>query len=101
MLNAKYNQVKCLTVLLVIFLLLISLPDLHSQQTPVSNKPLTLDEAINFGLSHYPAIRASLERSAAASAGVGLSRTIYLPRVDLLWQSNRATRNNIFGLLLS
>src|SRR5262249_22758738 len=24
----------------------------------------------------------------------------YLPRTDLLWQENRATRNNVFGLLL-
>jgi len=98
--NAKHNQLTWLNGLLAIFLLLVSVPDSHSQQTPVSNKPLTLDEAINFGLSHYPAVRASLERMSAATEGVGLSRTTYLPRADLLWQSNRATRNNIFGLLL-
>lgn len=62
--------------------------------------PLTLDQAVDFALAHYPAVRASLERAVASRAGVSLSRTAYLPRTDLLWQSNRATRNNIFGLLL-
>jgi len=61
--------------------------------------PLTLDQAMDFGLAHYPAVRASMERALASKEGVSLSRTTYLPRTDLLWQSNRATRNNIFGLL--
>lgn len=62
--------------------------------------PLTLAQAINFALANYPAVRASMERALASKEGVSLSRTAYLPRTDLLWQSNRATRNNIFGLLL-
>ncbi len=62
--------------------------------------PLTLDQAVDFALAHYPAVRASMQRSLASKEGVSLSRTAYLPRTDLLWQSNRATRNNIFGLLL-
>ena len=63
-------------------------------------KPLTLDEAVDFALANYPAVRASMDRALASKEGVSLSRTAYLPRTDLLWQSNRATRNNIFGLLL-
>lgn len=62
--------------------------------------PLTLDQAVDFALGNYPAVRASMERSLASKEGVSLSRTTYLPRTDLLWQSNRATRNNIFGLYL-
>jgi len=62
--------------------------------------PLTLDQAIDFALANYPAVRASMERAVASKEGVGLSRTAYLPRTDLLWQTNRATRNNIFGSLL-
>src|SRR5215467_12027179 len=62
--------------------------------------PLTLDQAVDFALANYPAIRASMERALASKEGVSLSRTSYLPRTDLLWQSNRATRNNIFGLYL-
>lgn len=48
----------------------------------------------------YPAIRAGAERVNAAAAGIRLARTAYLPRVDLIAQANRATRNNIFGMLL-
>jgi outer membrane protein TolC len=51
-------------------------------------------------LKNYPAVRASLEQVNAARAGVGLARTNYLPRADMLWQGNRASRNNVFGLLL-
>ena len=65
-----------------------------------SNRVFALEEAVNFALGHYPAVRASLERVSAARGGISLARTSYLPRFDLLWQSNRATRNNIFGLLL-
>ena len=61
--------------------------------------PLTLDQAVDFGVANYPSVRASMERALASKQGVSLSRTTYLPRTDLLWQSNRATRNNIFGLL--
>jgi outer membrane protein len=73
----------------------------HAQETakPPAG-PLTLEQAIDFALANYPAVRASLERTAASREGVSLSRTAYLPRTDLLWQGNRATRNNIFGLLL-
>src|SRR4029077_4451542 len=46
------------------------------------------------------AVRASLERVKAAQAGIGLARTNYLPRADMVWQTNRATDNNITGLVL-
>jgi len=71
-------------------------------QNPVKlpESPLTLDQAVDFALANYPALRASMERALASKEGVSLSRTTYLPRTDLLWQSNRATRNNIFGLYL-
>ncbi|MGB9466402.1 MAG: TolC family protein, partial [Candidatus Acidiferrum sp.] len=55
---------------------------------------------MNYALQHYPAVRASLEQANAARAGVALAKTNYLPRADMLWQGNRATRNNAFGLLL-
>jgi len=35
-----------------------------------------------------------------AAAAVNLARTSYLPRVDFLGQLNRATRNNVYGMLL-
>lgn len=63
-------------------------------------KPLTLDEAVTYALAHYPAVRASLERLNSARAGVAVAQTNYLPSANALWQANRATHNNIFGLLL-
>lgn len=62
--------------------------------------PLTLREAVERALKSYPAMQVSLEQLKAAAAAINLSRTSYLPRVDLLGQWNRATRNNVFGLLL-
>jgi outer membrane protein len=63
-------------------------------------KTLTLEESVDFALKNYPAVRVALERVTAARAGVGLARTNYLPRADMIWQTNRATDNNITGLVL-
>ncbi|MBZ5543661.1 MAG: TolC family protein [Acidobacteriia bacterium] len=60
----------------------------------------TLERAIQYAREHYPAVRASVERIQAAQGGVSLALTNYLPSVNTLWQSNRATANNIVGLLL-
>src|SRR5882757_9661938 len=81
----------------VAFVFLLALAPMAVAQ---SSKVLTLEEAVDFALKNYPAVRASLERVNAAQAGVGLARTSYLPRADMLWQTNRATDNNITGLLL-
>src|SRR2546425_8113737 len=77
-------------------------PALHvsplGQEPP--SQPLTLNAAVDLAVKNYPAIRVSQARAAAARAGVDVARTAYFPRLDFLWQENRATRNNIFGLLL-
>ena len=94
---------SCLRRFAVCWLIVAQLPAVrsHAQQAPKSPAgPLTLEQAVDFALANYPAVRASLERTAASRGGVSLSRTAYLPRTDLVWQGNRATRNNIFGLLL-
>src|SRR2546429_8659898 len=73
---------------------------LSAQSDLQKTKVFTLEEAVEFALKNYPAVRASLERVTAAQAGVSLARTSYLPRADTVWQTNRATDNNITGLLL-
>jgi len=73
---------------------------LAQSSVKLPESPLTLDQAVDLALVNYPAVRASMERALASKEAVSLSRTSYLPRTDLLWQSNRATRNNIFGLYL-
>ena len=63
-------------------------------------QPLTIGEAVDAALRNYPSVRVSQEQINAAAAGIQLARTAYLPRVDSSAQVNRATRNNVFGLLL-
>jgi outer membrane protein len=79
--------------------MLIVTKALLAQQTgpPAS---LTLSQAVENSLKNYPAIRVSQEQINAAAAAIQLARTAYLPKVDALAQVNRATRNNVFGLLL-
>jgi outer membrane protein TolC len=70
-----------------------------AQTTPPAF-PVTLQQAIQYAADNYPAIRASMARVAAQESGVELARTAYLPRLDSSVQINRATRNNVAGLLL-
>ena len=69
------------------------------QQAPVAG-PLTVGQAVQRALRNYPSVRVSREQINAAAAGIRLARTAYLPRADALAQVNRATRNNLFGLML-
>ncbi len=71
-----------------------------AQSTDAGRRVFTLEQAIDFALKNYPSVLSALERTSAAEAGVGLARTNYLPHADALWQGNRASRNNILGLLL-
>ena len=88
-----FSAVKILTPVLI---LTASLP----AQQPGPAGGLSLGQAIALALKNYPSIRVSQEQINAAAAGIQLARTAYLPRVDMLAQANRATRNNVFGLLL-
>lgn len=84
----------------VVAILAFPSSQLFGQTNTAPPAVLNLEDAVNYALAHYPAVRVSLEQANAARAGVGLAKTNYLPRADMLWQGNRATRNNIFGLLL-
>jgi outer membrane protein len=63
--------------------------------------PLTLESAVQQAVARYPAVQVSLEQVSAAAAAVDLARTRYLPRADFIAQLNRATHNNVFGMLLT
>jgi len=71
-----------------------------AQPTPRPAFPITIQQAIQYATDHYPSIAASVARVSAQESGVDLARTSYLPRVDSSLQINRATRNNVAGLLL-
>jgi outer membrane protein TolC len=61
---------------------------------------LTIHEAIEKALAQYPATRVNEEQIKAAAAGINLARLAYLPKADAIAQLNRATRNNVYGMLL-
>jgi len=80
--------------------LVLFIPTVVAAQPPQSPQSLTLAEAIQYATEHYPSVRAALEQVNASAAGVDVARSASLPRLDSLWQTNRATANNIFGQLL-
>jgi outer membrane protein TolC len=61
---------------------------------------MTLDAALQYAVDHYPTMTAAIEQVNASVAQVQVARSAYLPRLDAMWQSNRATANNVFGQLL-
>ena len=84
---------------LLIAILLVALVALPAQQAgPPAG--LTIAQAVEAALRNYPSVRVSQEQINAAAASIQLARTAYLPKVDAAAQANRATRNNVFGLLL-
>ena len=74
-------------------------PAAPAQSNEWARKAVTHEESVDIALENHPAVCASLDRVTAAEAGVGLARTNYLPRADMVWQTDRATGNNNPGLL--
>ena len=70
----------------------------HGQQPELSAAPLTLLQAIEYALEHYPAVRESLAKQQEAQSGIDLAQTTYLPRVDIGVQGTRSTFNNVSGM---
>jgi len=81
-----------------LLLIFVSVRNLTAQAPPAH--PLTLDEAIDYSLAHYPAVRAALEQLESARSGVSLARTSYLPQLNPIYQANRATQNQVAGIFL-
>ncbi|MGD9906267.1 MAG: TolC family protein [Dehalococcoidia bacterium] len=85
-------------VVAVVLMVGIGTTTLTAQPQSLS-QPLTLAAAIEYAAAHYPTVQAALERVAASAADVDVARAQYLPRLDGVWQVNRATVNNVTGLL--
>ncbi len=95
-------RVAVLVVVVAISVALGTNPECNFAQTAEPNPPrkITLAEVIDQARANYPAIKAAQAQQKAAQGAVGVARTAYLPRTELLWQTNRATANNVYGLLL-
>jgi hypothetical protein len=62
--------------------------------------PLTLEQTLATANANSPAIKASQAQQRAAQGAIAVAKTAYLPRTDILSQTNPAMANNILGLLL-
>jgi outer membrane protein len=91
---------KAFPRILVLWSFCLAQAGLAFGQTANPPPPLKLDAAVELALTNYPAIKTAQAQAAAAKANIDLARTAYLPRLDLLYQENRATRNNVFGAVL-
>ena len=73
-------------------------------QATVSPEPkaqsLSLSQALDYADQNYPSVKAALQERVAADKRVDEARAAFLPDVNLLWEINRATVNNITGVLL-
>jgi outer membrane protein TolC len=87
-----------LSITLTAFAILILTSTINAQQP--APRAITIAEAVDSALKTYPSISVSQEQINAAATAIDLARTSYLPRIDTLATVNRATRNNVFGLLL-
>src|SRR5438034_2595236 len=84
--------------LFVLIALFIAIPNAVAQQGAPPG--MTIAEAVEAAVRIYPSITVSQEQINVAASGFDLARTAYLPRLDSTAQVNRATRNNVVGLLL-
>ena len=91
---------NCFRARATLLFVLIFFPRAANPQTSdTAPKVLTLEDAVDYALQNYPAVRASLEQVSAARAGVTLARTQYLPQLNGVYQDSRATQNQVPGHL--
>jgi outer membrane protein TolC len=85
-----------------LFLAFLAVPVSSSAQATGTGgaNTMTLEQVSEAANANYPAIKAAQAQQRAAQGGIAVAKTAYLPHTDLLWQTNRATANNILGLLL-
>ena len=86
-------------VAVLLLVCLFSDPSRSQTNTPTP-KPFSLEDALNYALQNYPAVRASVEQANAAHAGIRLARAQYLPSLSGVYQDSRATQNQVPGIWL-
>ena len=97
--SMKRLTLRCVVVIPAILLHVVTLRA-QSGTVPAAAQAFTLTQALQYAVDHYPSVRSALEQVNVSTANVGAVKTAYLPRLDALWQTNRATANNVFGQVL-
>lgn len=98
MTRSSRKQLQTCATFVFLAILFPRVSSAQTRQAPPGT--VTLADALNYALEHYPAVRASLEEVAAARAGVTLSQTQYLPQLNGAYQDSRATQNQVPGIWL-
>ncbi|HUY80284.1 MAG TPA: TolC family protein [Acidobacteriaceae bacterium] len=91
---------KTLAIVIAGGLCLQGIYTMAQQTVAPAEREFTVEQAVDYALANYPAVRAALEQYNAARAGVGLARTNYLPRLDGVWQGDRGSRESVLGVML-
>ena len=92
--NLRKTLITGASTLLVICV--FSLPS-SGQANAAAPKTFSLEDALNYALQNYPAVRASLEQVNAAKAGVSLARSQYLPILDGVYQWDSPHNESLTG----
>jgi outer membrane protein TolC len=83
-----------------ILVALVSQSPVGAQGAPPATHVLTAAEAVAYALANHPSLRVVEAQQAAAAGSVSLAQSASQPRLDALYQLNRATTNNIAGTTL-
>jgi outer membrane protein len=98
----RINRILCSSLIagfLVVECLSIPVPAFAQPKDPVPpSSSMTLKQAIEFALAHYPAVREALARVAASQSGIDLAETSYLPQATMGIQGSNGTFNNVSGM---
>lgn len=90
----------CLAAVGIVLGLAMASRPVAAQSAQPAPKAFTLQQAVDFALANYPAVRAALERYNAARSGIGLAKTSYVPFVTAVGQDDRGTRESVLGVML-
>ncbi len=96
--SVHWRTLTCIAASLSLFAPIT--PSAAAQSQPTPPKLFTLEQAVDYALQNYPAVRGSLEQVYAAHAGVTVARTQYLPQLNGVYQDSRATQNQVPGIWL-
>ncbi|MGH9460848.1 MAG: TolC family protein [Vicinamibacteria bacterium] len=71
-----------------------------AQERDELSAALTLGAAVRMAVEDFAEVHASAAELSAAEESLGVAKKAYVPDADIYLQWNRATRNNVFGLVI-
>lgn len=64
-----------------------------------NSQPISLHDLLKQAEANYPLLKSKALDAQAAQKGIEISRNTFIPALDASYQVNRATYNNITGLV--